>query len=286
MRTLILTVALSLLMTAMAEAQNFSPEQIRQFELESNVKSDLYLAQKVLRDGKVELLQFPLNEFQVASLSPSDMRILRNAIFAKYGYNFKSADLKAFFSKFTWYQPQTDEVPSSKLTKDERLNVELVQYYEKGLANEEKDFLKESDLVGMWHAMPIVASGYSERFFLYAGGKFEYATNQMDGTKRIISISGSWKLKGNLLVASISNEQYLEGGTIVPPYASWGSNYVIDDAKVRNINLTPQLLLRFPLSHYNAKDTVGGRLLDPLPYLVIGAREFWKMYQNPDQGRD
>jgi hypothetical protein len=286
MKFRILRAILLLSVAAVAEAQSFSQEQIKRFELESQVKSDLYLAPKVLQDGKVELLQFSLSELQIASLSPQQMRLLRNAFFAKYGYKFRSPDLLEFFSKFSWYQPQIDEIPSSKLTKDEQFNVELLQSYEKDFAEPKETSLKQSDLVGMWHAMPIVASGYSERFFLYADGRFEYATNQMDGTKRIISIAGIWKLEGNSLLASISSERYQQGGTIVPPYASWGSRYVIDDATVRNINLTPPLQMRFPLSHYNAKDDLEGKLPDPLPYLVIGAREFWKMYENPDQGRD
>ncbi|WP_078775722.1 YARHG domain-containing protein [Fibrobacter intestinalis] len=29
--------------------------------------------------------------------------ILRNSIFARHGYIFKSEDLKAYFSKFNWY---------------------------------------------------------------------------------------------------------------------------------------------------------------------------------------
>ena len=35
----------------------------------------------------------------------SQLRILRNCIFARHGYEFKSADLREFFSQFDWYEP-------------------------------------------------------------------------------------------------------------------------------------------------------------------------------------
>lgn len=38
--------------------------------------------------------------------SKEDLRILRNTIYAKYGYEFKSADLSEIFSKCDWYSPK------------------------------------------------------------------------------------------------------------------------------------------------------------------------------------
>lgn len=38
--------------------------------------------------------------------SKEDLRILRNTIYAKYGYEFKSADLNEIFSKCDWYSPK------------------------------------------------------------------------------------------------------------------------------------------------------------------------------------
>ena len=38
--------------------------------------------------------------------SKGDLRILRNTIYAKYGYTFKSKDLNEIFSKTEWYTPK------------------------------------------------------------------------------------------------------------------------------------------------------------------------------------
>lgn len=59
-----------------------------------------------------------------------ELRIMRNAIFAKYGYIFKSEDLQTFFAKYSWYVPQTSEVPMSILNSNEKSNIELIKSLE------------------------------------------------------------------------------------------------------------------------------------------------------------
>ena len=50
-----------------------------------------------------------LNDFICGTMkvfSKEDLRILRNTIYAKYGYIFKSKDLNDIFSKTEWYTPK------------------------------------------------------------------------------------------------------------------------------------------------------------------------------------
>lgn len=44
---------------------------------------------------------------QLKELSKKELKMMRNFGFALRGYGFKSADLKAFYSKFFWYKPDT-----------------------------------------------------------------------------------------------------------------------------------------------------------------------------------
>lgn len=41
----------------------------------------------------------------IKKLTPKELRICRNAIFAQYGYIFKSIELKEYFYHFNWYLP-------------------------------------------------------------------------------------------------------------------------------------------------------------------------------------
>lgn len=54
------------------------------------------------------------------------IRIMRNEIYARRGYVFNSADLKAYFSKQPWYKPLNNNA-AVKLNAIEELNVELLK---------------------------------------------------------------------------------------------------------------------------------------------------------------
>lgn len=63
----------------------------------------------------------------IRGLSSQDLRILRNAIYARHGRKFKTADMRAYFSQFSWYRPLYDEV---QLTNLEQANVAFIKSYE------------------------------------------------------------------------------------------------------------------------------------------------------------
>jgi hypothetical protein len=62
-------------------------------------------------------------------LSHQELKIMRNEIYARHGYIFKTSEMKAYFSQQVWYQGQYEEV-ASQLTSIEQKNVELIKSYE------------------------------------------------------------------------------------------------------------------------------------------------------------
>lgn len=71
-----------------------------------------------------------LNDSDISHLSSSELRILRNTIYARHGRKFKSADLRNYFSGFSWYTPRYDEISESSLSETERHNIMLIKKYE------------------------------------------------------------------------------------------------------------------------------------------------------------
>lgn len=65
----------------------------------------------------------------IKSLDKSQLRILRNEIYARHGYIFKSADLKAYFSKYSWYKPLYSDV-TSRMSGIEKYNAAFIKKYE------------------------------------------------------------------------------------------------------------------------------------------------------------
>lgn len=59
----------------------------------------------------------------------SDLRIMRNYIFARHGYKFKSKDLQQYFAQYPWYEPLYNDV-SSRLNKIEKENIQTIKSWE------------------------------------------------------------------------------------------------------------------------------------------------------------
>lgn len=62
-------------------------------------------------------------------LSKNDLKIMRNEIFARHGYIFRTSDMKSYFSQQIWYHGKYDDV-TSMLTNIEKQNITFVKLYE------------------------------------------------------------------------------------------------------------------------------------------------------------
>lgn len=85
-----------------------------------------FIACKMLHFCLVYKVHFILSTF----LSPNELKIMRNEIFARYGYTFKTKEMIYHFRKQRWYRPMNTNV-TSMLTSIEKENGRRIQMYEK-----------------------------------------------------------------------------------------------------------------------------------------------------------
>ncbi|MBC7935909.1 MAG: YARHG domain-containing protein [Rhizobacter sp.] len=71
-----------------------------------------------------------LKERDVKNLRRLDLQILRNTIFARHGYTFKSRAVRQFFDQVDWYVPVSDNVEAA-LSAVEKENIALLDRFEK-----------------------------------------------------------------------------------------------------------------------------------------------------------
>ena len=75
-----------------------------------------------------ELAQDELNKYSL-----HDLQIMRNEIFARYGYEFKEGgEMHEYFSQKNWYKPSNLDV-TEFLTEVELANIKLIRSLENGL---------------------------------------------------------------------------------------------------------------------------------------------------------
>lgn len=71
-----------------------------------------------------------LTEDEVKNCDKAQLKVMRNEIYARHGYKFKTETMLDYFAECNWYSGIETNV-DSKLTKIEKENIELIQKYEK-----------------------------------------------------------------------------------------------------------------------------------------------------------
>lgn len=80
----------------------------------------------------------------IANFNERELRILRNEIFARRGYQFKSKDLHEYFSQFEWYKPLYSENEiTNYLDEVDQHNIEVIKKFETSLRMKRKEEKKE-----------------------------------------------------------------------------------------------------------------------------------------------
>ncbi len=70
-----------------------------------------------------------LTENDLSGMSQKELRLMRNWIFARHGYIFKTADMRTFFEQQPWYEGRYSDV-SSMLTEVQMYNVSFIKEHE------------------------------------------------------------------------------------------------------------------------------------------------------------
>jgi hypothetical protein len=70
-----------------------------------------------------------LSSDDLLNINKYELKIMRNEIFARHGYIFKTDDMRLYFENQAWYSPRYEYV-TSFLTEIEKGNIELIKRYE------------------------------------------------------------------------------------------------------------------------------------------------------------
>jgi serine/threonine-protein kinase len=91
-------------------------------------------AEAVQRAERKVVAGTPLTKSDLAGLSAAQLRLLRNAVYARYGRTFQSPDLQNYFQSRPWYHPRSD-YSDQMLTANDRANADLIKSLEEGGAS-------------------------------------------------------------------------------------------------------------------------------------------------------
>ncbi|MEE8435577.1 MAG: ankyrin repeat domain-containing protein [bacterium] len=87
------------------------------------------VAQQIL-NGRIDALKNLFNRQDFQKLSFDQLRVVRNTIFAQYGYPFKSFDLQQHFATFSWYRRGERSFALGRLNETDRINIAMIKALE------------------------------------------------------------------------------------------------------------------------------------------------------------
>lgn len=73
-----------------------------------------------------------LSEEDLSDKTKRELEIMRNSIYARYGYKFKREDLLNHFSQYSWYNPTTSDMGTiyNMMNENEKYNVDFIKKHE------------------------------------------------------------------------------------------------------------------------------------------------------------
>ena len=125
----------------------------------------------LLGEVGINHLEESINLNDLVNLTKDGLRVLRNAIYAKYGYRFNSNDLSGYFMQFSWYKAEFINV-DDRLTEIDKRNISLIQLVENNYSKNYNDFIGNYGDVkpGIPHGL---SNEGPNRLYIYPNGIFQ-----------------------------------------------------------------------------------------------------------------
>lgn len=131
----------------------------------------------------------------------------------------------------------------------------------------------QTKLVGVWQASPSVGSGMNDNFQFFADGKFRFNYNQMDGTKRILSYGGNWKVSDDKLILTLEKMTVLIGGKWIKSSGSIATEYEIEGGEVLELKISPAKEMKLNIGKFIQEELHETLEIDGIKY--------WKLSSDP-----
>lgn len=202
-----------------------------------DLKTIVYNGNLEFLEGLLSLGQ--LDVIALGTLDNNELRLLRNSIYAKHNYKFKSTELSEHFEKFPWYRPQFDTV-DSRLTNFEKQFVSQIQLYEDGYVASSP---QKVNVVGLWEEFNGGADQVASSIDIRTGGSFLYIYGE-SFSRKILSIAGQWEYSGRMLNLKVRQLSVRIGGyyVLVP------SGYELKDSQTCTLLVEGRLQAQIPVS--------------------------------------
>lgn len=133
----------------------------------------------------------------------------------------------------------------------------------------------KSDFVGIWQfGSQELNAGWFDNYQFFLNGNFCFNTNQNDATKRIISIGGTYKIKGDTLILQTTYSKEIQGGCLVRSETAGGSGWEIKGGKIITSKFKSAKVSYLQIESCKDKEKV--------PCILLDKRKHYKLESDPN----
>ena len=208
-----------------------------------------------VQNGDLTLFDNKISDLALAKMNNSELRLLRNMAYAKYGHIFNSEDLTKFYSQFGWYKP-VKKVSDSELSEKELKLVNRITVFE--TRQETKASLKfGKEINGVWHISAVMPATWADRFVIEPENIMEFLVSNFEENPVVKEYLGHYEIRGNVIIFNVDR-------------------IVKKDATIK---LEETLQFKFPVTAVSEVSFMDGKLTRQM--LKIGSYEYYLYYNDP-----
>lgn len=235
--------------------------------ISSLIAVNKYFQAKQILAGNIDKLNEPLNDYGLALLTVTELRLLRNTIYARYGYIFKDEALAKYFERFDWYTAEYSDV-DDKLTDMDRKNLDLIKLYE-NMSDKQESIVSSKQLFFSWGEGYLEGNSAPAKFYFYQDGYVTYTPSDIKRSY-LSGWRGVYSVKGNILYILVKEIFYNPFVAFMPNAFPYNLQKIVVD---------PGIELRFPLSKITegkVKNSIGEDIDSTILY--IGTMQFVRYF--------
>ncbi|MDH5718861.1 MAG: YARHG domain-containing protein [Spirochaetia bacterium] len=202
----------------------------------------------IIKNGEIQYLKERLSYLSLALLNKEELKILRNTIFAQYGYNFRTPKIKKHFEQFYWYRPNNNEdidIENNFFSKIDEENIKKIKTFEEINENIE-NIIEAKDIIGVWHSTFPMPAGFNSRFVFYEDNTFVYVYSTMREMAEIHSFSGKYFIKGNSIRLEMNIKNNYENSKDIE--FTFGYGYQYKNSKIKEIKYKKPIIYKLPIT--------------------------------------
>ena len=172
----------------------------------SHKRLDPHILKTVILNGIIDYDFDEVTDMQIGALNAEELSLLRNMLFAKHGYRFRTQKFTNYFRKFDWYEPIYDDV-TDRLSRWEKRLIERIKSFESNnFAN-----IREENLIGYWKQYNGGADQEGASLQLNQDGTFKYNFPGYGGY-RTTKYWGNWDYDSGKIILEVTNQNIFMGG--------------------------------------------------------------------------